>query len=375
MRILIVSEFFPTGKDLRYTGGVESRTFFVAKKLAKKHKITILTNRLVNSKEKEIIFGINILRVGEKKRTKATASSLFQRIRFVLNCIKVSRGIFIDVVEGTNFITHPTAYIIAKIKHIPAVAWYPDVWIGHWITNTNFVMGVFGEILERINLRLNFNQFIAISNTTKNKLQIHIDKKIAVIPCGIDANEFKNGIKKNKHQLICVSRMAKYKNIKDLILAFALLHKSNSKLKLTIVGTGPEEKNLKDLAKNLKIKRSVKFVSNLSRHDLVKHLSQSAVFCLPTMVEGFGISIIEAAAAKTPYVTTNISVLKEVTKNYLGGMSYDVGDIHSLAKRVNTMISDLSLYRKKQMDCKKLSNYYNWNQIAIKTEKLYRSLI
>ena len=42
----MISEFFPTGKDLRFTGGVEARTFYIAKYLSKNHKIPILTTRL-----------------------------------------------------------------------------------------------------------------------------------------------------------------------------------------------------------------------------------------------------------------------------------------------------------------------------------------
>ena len=229
--------------------------------------------------------------------------------------------------------------------------------------------------MERINLKLNFNEFIAISQTTKIKLQAYTNKKITVIPCGVEHNEFKKKIKKQSNKIICISRMARYKNLKDLILSFALLHKSNSTLKLTIIGVGPQEKNLKDLAKNLKIKKSISFLSNLSRRDLIKQLSQSYIFCLPTKVEGFGISIIEAAAARTPYVTTNISVLKEVTKNYQGGLSYEVGNINSLAKKLNILISDAKIYRQKRAECTKLAKFYNWDKIANETEKVYLSTL
>lgn len=375
MKILIICEFFPTGKDLKYTGGVESRTLFVARKLAKKHHITILTNRLNNAKEKEKIFGFNVLRVGKRRRYKAAANGFIQRISFIIDCVRASKDESFDLVEGTNFITHLTAYIIAKIKNTPVIAWYPDVWVGHWIENTGFITGIFGEILERINLKLNFNVFIAISKITKIKLQAHTNKKITVISCGVEPDEFKKKVKKQRNKIICISRMAKYKNIKDLILAFALLHKSNSTLKLTIIGVGPQEKNLRDLAKNLRVKNSVSFLSNLSRRDLVKQLSQSYVFCLPTQVEGFGISIMEAAAAQTPYVATNISVLKEVTKNYRGGLSYKVGDINSLASKLNTLMTDVKIYRQKKSECIKLAKFYNWNKIANETEKAYQSIL
>ena len=50
MKILIVSEFFSDSKGITFTGGVESRNFYIAKNLAKKHKFTILTTRLKETK-------------------------------------------------------------------------------------------------------------------------------------------------------------------------------------------------------------------------------------------------------------------------------------------------------------------------------------
>ncbi|MBI3342162.1 glycosyltransferase family 4 protein, partial [Candidatus Curtissbacteria bacterium] len=293
MNILIISEFFPTGKDLKFTGGVETRNLYIAKHISKKYKVTIITTRLRNTKEHEIIEGVNVLRVGKEQEYKATSSNIVGRISFIREAIKTGREQNPDIVEGTNFICHFIAKKIVEKTGSKLVAWYPDVWVGQWVENAGLV-GILGEILERINLRSKYAAIIAISNETRLKLQKHTTEKIVVIPCGVEKSEFEKNHKK-QNVVVCISRLAKYKNIKTLILAFALLVRSNKNFSLKIIGRGPEEKNLKTLVNKLHIDKNVQFVSNLKRKDLINNLASAHLFVLPSVVEGFGISVIEAA--------------------------------------------------------------------------------
>lgn len=372
MKILMVTEFFPTGKDLTFTGGVEARTFYVAKHLATKHEITVLTTRLIDSQESERLFNFKVIRVGKPQPYHATSSSILNRITFVKNSIKASNDIEVDVVEGTNFITHLAALLISIKKKIPRVAWYPDVWIGSWIKNAGAI-GLLGEILERINLKIGFSSYIAISQQTKHKLEKYTVSKIDVIPCGVDIDEFKSSRSKKENTIICISRLAKYKNIDDLILAFDLLRKRQKGLGLIIVGTGPQEKELKDLATKLKI-QNIKFLSNLKRNDLTNLLFKSRIFCLPSQTEGFGIVVIEAAAAGVPYVVSDIPVFKQVTKNGQGGLFFQLANVKDLSLKIEKLLEDQALYQRKIKEGVSLAKNYQWSDIAQATEKVYLNL-
>lgn len=373
MKILIVSEFFPTGKDLKFTGGVETRNLFVSKYLAKKHQVTILTSRIKGSYEREVIFGAKVIRVGHDLSYKATAGDLINRIKFIQQAIKKGESLDADIIEGTNFITHLIAYKIAKAKKVPVVAWYPDVWLGSWIKNSGIV-GILGEILERINLYLKFSTIIAISSQTKNKLIKYTSGKIIVIPCGIELSEFPKVSRKEKN-VTCISRLAKYKNVQKLILAFALLSKEKKEFKLKIIGRGPEEKKLKELVKHLHLETKVDFTANLERLELVKVMSQSCILALPSEVEGFGITVIEASAAGVPYVISDIPVLKEITRNFQGGLSFKTNDIYDLFAKMSKLIEDKALYESKAKEGKKLAASYAWSKIASQTEKVYLAAI
>src|SRR3989344_6491734 len=108
MKILIVSEFFPTGKDLKFSGGVEARTYFVSRHVARTHNVHIITTRLPGTKNHELINRVNIHRVGPVKNYRAGAhlAEIFPLIKFVGSSFKKGNEIKPDIVEGTNFITH-----------------------------------------------------------------------------------------------------------------------------------------------------------------------------------------------------------------------------------------------------------------------------
>lgn len=375
MRILFISEFFPTSGDLRYSGGVEARNYFVAKNLAKKHQVYVVTSRLPGSKKSEKYQRVNIYRIGPKRHYDASLASILARIKFAISAIKFAKSQAVDIVDGSNFIAHFIAKIISINQKIPVVAWYPDIWIGSWIKNVG-LKGIIGEILERANIKLGFDAYIAISNTKAKYLRGYAHDKVAVIKCAVDHQEFKTHSQKSKvPTILCVSRLVAYKRVADLVWAFALLIKKTPNLKLTLVGRGPEKTKLQNIIKMLKIGSKVLFLDNLPRVKLIRTMKSAHIFCLPSTVEGFGISIIESAASQVPYIVPNIPVFREITKNGQGGIFFKAGDISDLAGKLEKLLTDKKFYQTKTRECTSLAKSYDWNKIAEQTESLYKSLI
>ena len=374
MRILIVSEFFPRGKDLKFSGGVEARNFYLAKYLAKKHQILILTRRLKGTKEKEKIFNFQIFRVGAPSDYSASTGDFLGRLRFIISAVNYGKKLEFDIVEGTNYLTHLLARILGLNKNRPVVAWYPDVWLGRWLKIVG-VFGIIGEILERINLALGFNATIVISKEVFNRLKPSV-KNLYLIPCGIEFSEFKKLHRKfPEPTIISISRLTGYKNLRTLLLAFAHLSTNIKKARLIIIGQGPELKNLKNLAKNLKIAAKVTFLSELKRKDLIGLIASSHVFSLPSLVEGFGISTIEAAAAGLPDVISDTPTHREVTKNGQGGFLVDPQSPLAYSQKLEKLLTNKALYLKKSKEARNLAKNYNWQDIANKTEKVYQLVI
>ena len=375
MNILLVTEFFPSGKGLRFSGGVEARTFFIAKFLARKHSISIIASRGLKDPKTEKMYGFTVYRIGPKRDYSVSVGHLISRIIFIRDAIKFGRTFDVEIVDGGNYISHFIAKNIAVSKKIPCVAWYPDVWLNDWIKNAG-MYGLFGEILERVNLLRGFNSYIAISNNTANKLKKFTQKNVHVVYCGVDENEFMVDRAKFKEPtIISVSRLTKYKNIKTVILAFASLSTKIKNVRLIIVGSGSEENRLKDLVKELKITKRVNFLKNLPRRKLIELYKMSHVFSLPSTVEGFGIATIEAGAAGLPYVNSDAFIHQEVTKNGFGGYLENSEIPSDFSKRFHELITNERLYNRKSKQAKKLSQIYSWKKISDQTEAIYESTV
>ncbi len=167
-----------------------------------------------------------------------------------------------------------------------------------------------------------------------------------------------------KYDVCVVSRLLKYKNIDDLLAI-------SKDLKVAIVGQGPEEKYLRQMAS-----KNVRFYGFVKKHDDVKKvMASSRIFCHPSTVEGFGIVVIEAMSLGIPVVVADIPVMREITHNGQGVLFFEPKNRRSLALKIQMLLTDKKLYSQKVLEAKKLAKEYSWEQIAAQTEKVYKSLL
>jgi glycosyltransferase involved in cell wall biosynthesis len=380
MRLLFVTEFFPHNLDLKFTGGVEARTFYIAKNLAKTEKILVICRKTRLLNKEKVIGNISIHPCGLPTfNVRANFFSIFERIIFILDALFKGLRLKFDLVEGSNCIAYLPAFLAAKIKKRPAVGWYADILDKNWFKYFG-PTGFFGFLMEKISLSLNWNRVIALSQATKKKLiKKGMEKnKIEVIYGGVDLDKFKSSSSskvrqvQNKRNIICIARLVKYKRIEDLILAFFWLSKKYPLLSLTIVGQGSEEKRLKNLVKKKSLEDKVDFLSNLPRKKLIQLMKQSYIFCLPSMVEGFGLVTIEAAACATPFVIADTKVNQEITHHGRGGLLFKPQNVSDLAQKIEKLLENQKLYQQKQKQALKLVRNYSWDEIALKTEKVFK---
>lgn len=127
------------------------------------------------------------------------------------------------------------------------------------------------------------------------KVKFGIDSTI--IPHGINASIFSNVEQQGKSKELVITTVAEAiprKNI-DWILKAFLNYTGNAKIKLNIVGDGPQLKQLKLLAANDK---RITFWGRISHEKVLEILRISDIFSLPSYNETFGMVYLEAAATQ-----------------------------------------------------------------------------
>jgi len=376
MKILLLSEYFPSSEKANVTGGVEARCFNVAKGLSKRNKVKVITSWQKGQKREDKFSGIEVYRVGPH-HDYSHSGSLFSRLRFARALVKKGTEFSdVDVVDGYSFLTYLPAYEIARKLKKPSVITYHETWIGEWVRNKGIFTGVPGEIWERRVLSKRYSKIISVSNFTKNALMKKGVNNIVVIPNGVDLKKFEKIKAKKQTTICCISRLTPQKKIDDLVRAVALVKKEISDVRCKIIGKGPELEKLKKLVKELKIEKNVEFLGFVEKSDdVVKILKSSDIFCLPTILEGFGMVVIEAMASGVPYVCSDIEPLKEVTSNGKGGLLFKAEDYVDLSVKIVKLLRDKKLYAEKIKEGSVLVKKYDWNLITKEIEKVYEGLV
>jgi glycosyltransferase involved in cell wall biosynthesis len=104
-----------------------------------------------------------------------------------------------------------------------------------------------------------------------------------------------------KH-LVYVGRLAPEKNVDKLLEAFSAAVKShkNASLRLSIVGTGPLEQELRQRCSELGIQELVEFKGYCPQRELPKLLRTADFFVLPSLREPWGLVALEAMLCRVP---------------------------------------------------------------------------
>ncbi len=118
-----------------------------------------------------------------------------------------------------------------------------------------------------------------------------------------------------KFTVLCVCRFYPRKRVEVLLRSAAFLRGRVPELELRIVGNGPENARLHQIASDLRLESTVHWLGDVNRKTLAAEYVRSDVFCLPSSQEGFGIVFLEAMAAAKPIVAMRASAIPEVVRD------------------------------------------------------------
>jgi len=373
----MLAEFFPSLDNPVFSGGVENRCFYIAKHISRVHYVTVFARKKAGEKAYEYRDKLVIFRFGKPvSATSASLVSILDRLIYVFKCLGKTRSLSIDLVEGTNFVSFVPAYLIAKFKRVPAVAFYPDVLIGRWKKLFGQVLGSIGELVEKLVIGLPWTGYIAISEAVKDRLIASgvSPQKVRVIACGIEIGP-KNTAKFGNKKLIMISRLVGYKRVDWALLLLKKLESELPDLSLCIIGSGPKAKELKEMALQLKIDAKVTFLQKLSTQELDRELSESILLLHPSLVEGFGIVLVEASAQGLPFVAADIPTSKELLALLRGGEVFKADDFSDFVNKVKNILKNAQKWSRYSAAGVQNSSQFDWKKLSEQTQEMYIKLL
>lgn len=210
-----------------------------------------------------------------------------------------------------------------------------------------------------------------------------------VIPFGIDIEKFspQRRVDRGPRDSIVVGTikaLSPVYGIDLLIQAFALvvqkskeLHRPIAKrLELEIVGSGPQEEELKSLVKRLQLEDQVRFIGQIAHERVCQHLQNFDIFVAASRSESFGVAVLEASASGLPVVVTRVGGLPEIVVEDVTGLVAESEDIQGLANAVWELV--LNQEKRLQMGTKGLKHVqqnYSWDKCVETMKLLYEDLI
>jgi glycosyltransferase involved in cell wall biosynthesis len=216
------------------------------------------------------------------------------------------------------------------------------------------------------NMAAKTTAIVAISDIQKHELcnihQIAAEEKFRVIPLGFDLNRFQDNYSQKRDDfrkqykisddeivISIVGRLVAVKNHPLFIKSIAnVKSKTNKKIKAVIVGDGQLRNGLIELAYSLGLKCStpenhiddpdIIFTSWIQNADIV--FAGSDITALTSFNEGTPVSLIEAQAANTPIVTTNVGGIEDVVLKNLTALLAKNNDLEDFSDKLLTMLNN-----------------------------------
>jgi len=217
------------------------------------------------------------------------------------------------------------------------------------------------------------NGVTAVSEYLKKETQetFQIKSNIQVIPNFIPddflaakpSKELRNCCaEQNEFILTHVSNFRPLKRITDLIKIMSKLP-TRMKVKLLMVGDGPDRFQAEKLCKELGLCEKVTFMGK--QENVSEILAVTDVFLLPSENESFGLVILEAHACGVPCVTSNAGGIPEVNLDGETGFTVNVGEIETFASKIEQLYDDKELRNRFSNNAKTISrDRFNANKIV-----------
>jgi colanic acid/amylovoran biosynthesis glycosyltransferase len=141
-------------------------------------------------------------------------------------------------------------------------------------------------------------------------------------------------------EILCVGRLTQAKGQHVLIDAVDQLASQGRRVRLRLVGDGPDAPSLRERASRLWNPNIVVFEGAVNQDNIRALYEAADIFCLPSLAEGIPVVLMEAMAMEIPCVTTHITGIPELIRSGTEGLLVAPSDLEGLVNALETLMDD-----------------------------------
>jgi len=216
-------------------------------------------------------------------------------------------------------------------------------------------------------------EFQAISESTRDDLVARgvPRERIRVIHPGVDAVEFSpdpSVPRTDPPAFLYMGRLKRYKGVDLAIRALAVARRSRPDLSLDVAGTGDDRARLQAIAAELGQGDAVRFHGFVTEAHKLRLLRSTWANLFPSPKEGWGITVVEAAACGTPSLASDSPGLRDSVRHGETGYLVPHGDHAVLAERMLELAADPGLVARMGQAGRRFAESLSWERAAGLTE-------
>lgn len=349
MNLLYVTPRYPP-----HTGGVETHVRELAERFAERgHEVTVVSTDAGTEVDGERLPRRERRNGVEIRRLRAFAPG--GAFHVAPRVAAVVRAADAELIHAHNYHSLPVffaavgagdrPFVVTPHYHGASASWRRDV-----LLRAYRLPG--GWALRRA------NAVLAVSEWERRRLSEDFGVDADVVPNGIDVRRFRNAVVPSRARpyLLCVGRLEEYKGVQRVIRCLPRLPEYD----LLVAGTGPYERELRELASDLDLTDRVDFLGYVSDERLPGLYAGADVYLTMSSFEAFGLTVAEALAAGTPCVVRPAGALVDWSE-YEGTVVAE-DDIPSAVREARTTSPNPS-------------ELQSWDDVVSSVEECYRALL
>ncbi len=356
MKILIAN-----WQDLRnpQAGGAEVHLFELFSRLAARgHHVRLVCSGFDGAAPTELVNGIDVHRHGGRHSFALRARGAIRR---------ALREFAPDVVvDDINKLPLCTPMLTSR----PVYAIVPHLFGTTAFNEVSWPMATMVWLAERaIPSVYRRARFHAISDSTRDDLVLRgiPPARIAVVYPGVDTRQFCPDPafpRRTPPRFAYIGRLKRYKGVEHLISALAVARRERPELSLDIAGSGDDRPRLESLARDAGQGDAVRFLGFVDGATRLRLLRESVANVFPSPKEGWGITVMEAAACGTPSLASNSPGLRDSVKDGRTGILVPHGDAAALAREMLHLAGDPALVERLGAAARSWAEQLSWDAAA-----------
>lgn len=357
---VLIDTWFP------FVGGGQINAWEISKRLAQKGTDVEIITRNCGLYSHKAQKNLKITKLGPISKT----TDEIARLKYLVQALLYVFNKDIDLLVAHAFLPGLVARIFMLLRRKPAVL------IVHGSSIKSGLNKGFKLWLEKFILtQIKYSAEITVSRDFF-KLK-NVNKNIIYIPNGVEVKPF-DRIKVNKFKektILFVGRLHPQKNLHRLFRSIDELNKRFSNFRLLIVGDGSESMKLKELIKSLKLENRIIMMGELRGNNLIKVYKSSHIFILPSIYEGFPLTLLEAWAARLPVVVSKTGDCQYLIKNGVNGHLIKGQSTQDISNAITESLINKNLRVLGENGYNFAKHKYSWEKSEALTYTVFKKII